>query len=79
MTNKPTDETFLVRATDDHFVQSIDGSTIDGLVVPSAAQHFSYLRADQICQSIRRHGYRAAVVTNALGEPVTISDLRGTR
>jgi hypothetical protein len=56
---------------------NIDGRTIEGVTVPSAAQHYSYLRADQVCQVLRRRGYRQAVVVNVLGRPVTIAELRG--
>jgi hypothetical protein len=45
--------------------------------VPSVALLLSYLRADQLCQTLRRRGYRQAVVCNALGRPVTAAELRG--
>jgi hypothetical protein len=75
--NRLEDEIYMVRADDTHFVLNVDGRTIEGVTVPSAALRLSYLRADAACQSLRRRGYRQAVVCGVTGCPVTLAELRG--
>ena len=43
---------------------------------PSVAWHGAYPEVEQTVQRLRRRGFRQAVVTNALGEPVSARDLR---
>jgi hypothetical protein len=73
---KTTELAFLVRVDNSRFVVEIDGREIRVTDTPSFAEHLTYTRADQITQSLRKRGFRQALVCSHLGVPVTANDLR---
>ena len=48
---------FLIRLNGEYFLAELDGSTVTGTPVPSAAAHFSYSAADKLCDRLRQRGY----------------------
>lgn len=68
---------FLVKIDDRHFYMRADGREISVTDVPSCAAHLPYLQADALCQRLLRRRFSGAIVTDALGNPVTLATLRG--
>jgi hypothetical protein len=70
-----TVEEFLVRVDESHFLVDLNGREVHGTTVLSCAEHMSYLQADRVCQSLRKRHF-PAVVTDALGRPVSADQLK---
>jgi hypothetical protein len=62
---------FLIRLNLEYFLAAVDGNTVTGTGVPSAALHLNYETADKICTRLRTHGYSHAHATDVLGNPIT--------
>jgi hypothetical protein len=75
----PAEQMFLVRVDGSHFFIEASGQQVSATDILSAALHLSYVQADRLCQSLVRRGYRMAVVTDALGEPVTAGTLKNSQ
>ena len=67
---------FLIQldAERNFYTKTVDGQ-VYGTPYPSSAAHMNYQAADVLCQQLRKQGYRAAVVVNQFGQPVTATDL----
>jgi hypothetical protein len=74
---KPTDQAFLVRVNGTQYLFEVTEDSVTGTTILSAAAHFSYFNADQMCQKLRQQGHCIAVVCNVYGNPVTADELRG--
>ena len=67
---------FLIRLNGEYFLAELDGSTVTGTPVPSAAAHFSYSAADKLCDRLRQRGYPQVHATDIIGNPITREMLR---
>ena len=67
---------FLIRLNGEYFLAELDGSTVTGTPVPSAAAHFSYPAADKLCDRLRQRGYPQVHATDIIGNPITREMLR---
>jgi hypothetical protein len=74
---KPTDQAFLVRVNGTRYLFEVTDDDVTGTTILSAAAHFDYFSADQMCQKLRQRGHCVAVVCNVYGNPVTADELRG--
>jgi hypothetical protein len=62
---------FLIRLNADYFLSEIDGNTVSGTGVPSAALHVNYRTADKLCTRLRARGYSHVHATDVLGNAIT--------
>jgi hypothetical protein len=72
-TETSSGQEFLLRLdSDGHYFVAADGREVGATNVLSCARHFSsYIEADRMCQFYRRKSFRMAVVTDAVGTPIT--------
>jgi hypothetical protein len=68
---------YLVKVDRDHFILRIDGHEILTTTAPSVCEGLTYEQADAVLRRLRNRGqFRAAHITNTLGELVTAEMLR---
>jgi hypothetical protein len=72
---RPEDFEFLIEIKRDgqnvYYLQCLHDREVLGTYIMSAAQPFDYRGAQRVCQGLRAHGFKQAVVTDLTGAPVT--------
>lgn len=76
---KTSDPAYLVRVDDMRYLFEMTPDGVTGTTILSAAAHFPYFEADQMCQSLRKSGHIVAVVCNVYGDPVDVSEVRNAK
>jgi hypothetical protein len=68
---------FIIRLDEElNFFVYLRNGQVFGSEFPSAATHFEYGVADEICRRIRDRGYIYAVVCDTRGEPISVAGLK---
>jgi hypothetical protein len=71
----PSAFVFLIKLNGDYFLSEVDGRTVTGTAIPSAAFHTTYPPADRLCSRLRATGYPLAHVTDIAGVAITADRL----